>query len=147
MAFKSRDEEHLDLLAIFHYVMAGLNVLGVCAGGVYVVVGLALAAGGVSQQGGPDSGSMMLVGGGIAAVGLFVTALIGVWTFLTFLAGRKLAKRQGRIFIMVIAALQLLSIPMGTILGIFTLVVLSRPSVVAMFEGHGNDEWRSLKAE
>ena len=35
---------------------------------------------------------------------------------------------------MVIAALECLSVPLGTLLGVFTLVVLSRPSVRDSFD-------------
>lgn len=69
----------------------------------------------------------------IAGVGSAFALLGWIFAVLVAVAGRKLAKRRGRTFCMVIAALCCLMVPFGTILGVFTLVVLSRPSVQALF--------------
>jgi hypothetical protein len=64
-----------------------------------------------------------------------VLALMGwVFAFLVFLAGRKLASHRSRTFCIVIAALCCILVPLGTLLGVFTLVVLSRQSVQALFD-------------
>jgi hypothetical protein len=145
MAPKTQDEEHLDVLAIFYYVIAGLNALGFCLTGIYGVVGIVMAVAGATQATGGERDGLMLIGGGITVFAFAMAIFIGVLSWLIYLAGRKLNKRQGRTYIMVIAAFMLLSVPFGTILGIFTLVILSRPSVVALFESHRDDPWRSAK--
>jgi hypothetical protein len=64
-----------------------------------------------------------------------VLALMGwIFAFLVFLAGRKLAAHRSRTFCIVIAALCCMMVPLGTLLGVFTLVVLSRQSVQALFD-------------
>src|SRR5438128_6559299 len=50
------------------------------------------------------------------------------------IAGRSLSRREGYSFALVIACIECLFIPFGTILGVFTIVVLSRESVKASFE-------------
>ena len=53
---------------------------------------------------------------------------------LTFAAGRRLRVLRSRRFVVVAAAINCIAFPFGTILGVFTLVVLNRESVRAMFE-------------
>jgi hypothetical protein len=60
--------------------------------------------------------------------------LIG-WTFgiLNILSGRRIAQRRSRVFTMVIAAINCISFPLGTALGVFTIIVLSKDSVKAVY--------------
>ena len=51
------------------------------------------------------------------------------------LAGRYLLQRTHYTFCLVVAAIACLLMPFGTALGIFTIIVLMRPSVREMFEG------------
>jgi len=65
---------------------------------------------------------------------LIVGFLVLFATVLNFLSARYLAKRRKKTFSIVVAALNCLSLPLGTILGVFTIVVLSRPSVEAIYQ-------------
>jgi hypothetical protein len=51
------------------------------------------------------------------------------------MAGRCLSRRKGYSFALVMACVECLFVPFGTILGVFTIVVLSRESVRALFSG------------
>jgi hypothetical protein len=51
----------------------------------------------------------------------------------TFISGRYLAKRRKRTFSYVMAAILCAFMPFGTILGVFTLIVLGRDSVQKMY--------------
>src|SRR5205085_6217274 len=61
--------------------------------------------------------------------------ILGGWTIaaLMAVAGRFLARRQRRVYCLVVAALECLWTPFGTVLGILTLLVLIRPSVIELF--------------
>jgi hypothetical protein len=126
-----QDEQHLNLLSLFHYVVAGVTALFACFGLIYVVLGVLM----VTQQldkGQPPPAAMgwlFLAFGGVFALGGWVVAA------LTAIAGLRLKQRRSRVFCMVVAAIQCLNMPLGLILGVFTLVVLSRPTVIAMFDG------------
>lgn len=63
--------------------------------------------------------------------------LLGGWTLAicTLIAGRALAKQRRRTFAIVIAAINCMMVPLGTVLGVFTLVVLLRESVRVRFDG------------
>ncbi len=49
-------------------------------------------------------------------------------------AGYYLSKRQHYTFCLVMAGVECIFIPFGTVLGIFTIIVLARPVVKALFE-------------
>ena len=126
----STDQEQLQLLSIFHYVVGGLMALVACIPFIHFFIGLALAAGWLDKPE-PD----------VAPVGIILMLIAGLfivcgWTLavLMIVAGRFLAKRRHRTFCIVVAAIACLFMPFGTILGVFTIVVLMRDSVQALFE-------------
>jgi len=93
-------------------------------------MGIAMVTGRFDQPGNefpPVVGWMMIVMGS--------AFIVGGWTLasLVFAAGRCLARRRRRMFCMVIAGIMCVFSPFGTILGVFTIVVLVRPSVRALF--------------
>ncbi len=65
-------------------------------------------------------------------VGL-VLSLTG--TICLLLAGYWLRRYRNRVFIFIVAGLSCLSMPYGTVLGIFTFVVLRRPVAEQLFAG------------
>ncbi len=50
------------------------------------------------------------------------------------IAGRCLSRRRCYSFALVMACIECLFVPFGTILGVFTIIALSRESVKAFFE-------------
>jgi hypothetical protein len=137
-----RDAEHLKLLGIFHYVMAGLSCLGLVFGGIYVAMGfvmkntLAHAAAhspaGSTPPPAAMADTMMWFMVGYGAIAGIISLLFVVGYFLT---ARYLAQRRYRSFCLVIAGISCLVIPFGTVLGIFTILVLCRPTVERLFAG------------
>jgi hypothetical protein len=127
----SPDDQHIKLLAIFYYVAAGLSLFGACFGLVYVGIGAAML--GAPVETAPGEPSVGAVGGVMIGVGALVLGLSFLSGLLQFLTARYLGQRTHRIFCLVIAGINCLSVPLGTILGIFTIVVLVRPSVIAQF--------------
>lgn len=57
------------------------------------------------------------------------------WVFgvLNWIAAKRIEERKGSTFVQVIAAFNLLFQPFGLILGVFTLIVLNRPTVKDAF--------------
>jgi hypothetical protein len=130
----NQDLEHLRLLAIFHYVLAGIVALVACVPMIHLAFGLVfLFAPEVFQD--PSGG-----GPPPLLFGLLFTILPGViillgWTLALclFLAGRFLARYRHHTFCLVVAGVGCLFMPLGTVLGVFTIIVLIRPSVEALF--------------
>jgi uncharacterized membrane protein len=129
----SQDAEHLRLLSIFHYVVAAMMALWGCFPIIHVVVGAFMAFSKLppGKAGEPSPALFgwlfMLVGGAFVLVG---------WTLAvcTFLAGRNLAKRRRHLFCIVVAGIMAATcMPFGTVLGVFTIIVLMRPTVKEAF--------------
>jgi len=130
----NQDKEHLQLLAIFHYVVAGLAALLSFFPLLYTTVGtiFIFAARHGTAKPGEDLPPEFL--GWIFAVLGALLFLIGIAMAICILiAGRSLALRKRYSFAFVMACIECLFIPFGTILGVFTIVVLSRESVRALF--------------
>jgi hypothetical protein len=129
-----RDNEQLKLLAIFHYVVAGLGALCSLFPLIYTAVGVIFifAARHGTAKPGEELPPEFL--GWIFAVLGSVMFVIGIaMTIFILIAGRSLALRKRHSFALVIACIECLFIPFGTILGVFTIVVLSRESVRTLF--------------
>ena len=130
----NQDREHLQLLAIFHYVVAGLAALF----SFFRYFTQRSAPSSYSPRGtaqrnlGEDLPPEFL--GWIFAVLGSVLFLIGIAMAICILiASRSLALRKRYSFALVMACIECLFIPFGTILGVFTIVVLSRKSVRGLF--------------
>jgi hypothetical protein len=78
---------------------------------------------------------------------LFATILTVIFVFAAgialcqFLAGYWLTHHKNRTFCQVIAALSCLAIPYGTVLGIFTFMVLGRAEAKNLFAAAGHPSW------
>ena len=130
----NRDEEHLQLLAIFHYVVAGLAALFSFFPLLYTTVGgiFIFAARHGTAKPGEELPPEFL--GWIFAVIGSVLFLIGITMAICILiAGRSLALRKRYSFALVMACIECLFVPFGTILGVFAIIALSRESVRGLF--------------
>ncbi len=66
-------------------------------------------------------------------VGAMAISLGWTLALLVLIAGRQLAARRRYTYCLVVAGLECLFMPFGTVLGVFTILVLARPSVKALF--------------
>jgi hypothetical protein len=130
------DEEHLRLLSLGHYITGGLTILFASMFIFHLVFFAVIASdpqfaskAGAAQAGAPDDAFRVF---GVV-LGVFILA---GWTFggLTIYAGRCIKRRTKRGLCLVVACLNLLLIPVGTILGVASIMVLSRSSVKAAYE-------------
>ncbi len=126
------DQEHLRLLSIFHYVVAGCAAIFACLPLIHLAIGLAFLSGKIDGTQGPENAGR-LVGGFL--VGIASVFLLFGWTLVGFLvlAGRSLAQHRRYTFCLVMAAISCAFMPFGTVLGVFTLIVLLRPGVKELF--------------
>jgi len=132
------DQEHLRLLSIAYLVMAACNAFFSLFGLLYAFMGVAMTSfiGSIPERPGqappPEFFGWFF---GLFGLGMFTILMtVGV---LKFIVSRRLKQRRSRVFCMVVAALSCLSIPYGTMLGVFTFLVLGRRSVTRLFEGEG----------
>jgi len=128
----NQDEEHLKLLSIFHYVVGGLAGLFACFPIIHLIIGIVMLAGGfqdASGQGPPRAIGLIFV-----IMALFIMTLGWTLAVCLIVSGRQLAKRKRYTFCFVLACISCIFIPFGTVLGVFTIMVLMRPSVKNIFE-------------
>jgi len=127
-----QDLEHLRLLSIFHYVVGGIAGLFACFPCIHLVVGIVLVSGGI-QPGPHQQPPPAFLGWLFIALG--ATFIIVGWTVavLILLAGRFLAHYSHYMFCFVVAMIECLFMPFGTVLGVFSIIVLMRPSVKSIF--------------
>lgn len=77
-----------------------------------------------------------------AALYGFLALVILAALVCNILAARHLARRANHTFTMVVAGLNCFQIPFGTALGVFTIIVLNRPSVRSAYPAPGNGPTR-----
>ena len=131
---RKTDAEHLKLLAIFHYVLAGLTVLGL---GFLIMHWFFMSsifdnpAMWQNTKGPPPPKEFFAIFKwfylfmGTMAVGMGVANLISGWC---------IQQRRAKVFSLVVAGINCLGFPFGTTLGVFTFVVLLRETVAEAYQ-------------
>jgi hypothetical protein len=129
----NRDREQLKLLSIFHYVVGGIAIFFSLISLPYLWIGaylLYLPETMPSTDGNPAPTEIGLFFLGIGIVFLLIFLSLAICMILS---GRFLAKRSRYWFSFVIAGVECLFTPFGTMLGIFTIIVLLRTSVKSLY--------------
>ena len=127
----NQDDEQLHLLSVFHYVLAGICALVSLFPLIYFGMGLAMMAGMGADK--PGEFAPVFAGCFVAGLGGLFLVFAVAYALALFLAARFLAERRRHTFCVVVAAISCSFTPLGTVLGVFTLVVLFRPSVKLLF--------------
>ena len=131
------DEEHLKMLSIGYMVSAGVSAFYSLFGLIYVLMGIMMSAtfSRLPQTSANPAGAPppAFVGWIFALIrsAFFLFALIV--TAARFRAAWCIKHRKSRVFCMVIAGIGCLEFPYGTVLGVFSFLVLGRASVVQLF--------------
>lgn len=134
MALVDRDDEHLKILAICYVAWAawtsltGLFALVFVAMGIFVTM-IPLPNSTRNGQPPPDWFGWMFAGIGIVLL-IFALGMAA----LSYFCGRFLRQRRHPVYCMIVACLNCLSMPFGTVLGVATIVVLQREEVRRLFE-------------
>ena len=133
------DLKHLRLLSIFYYVFAGFSLLGGLLNILIFSFIRNIMLEEIASQPDVDEAEVEQIIE-MATTILFVTEVFSVClsclaAILSFLAARFLVRHVHRTFCLVIAFLACLNMPLGTILGVFTIAVLGRDSVKQLFAG------------
>ena len=134
----NQDLEHLRMLSIFHYVMGGIGALAATFPCIHLTIGILLVVApeslGTGNQGPPPA----FLGWMFVIVAAFMILVGWTMAICVVLAGRSLARQTRYGFCFAVGCILCLFMPLGTILGVFTLIVLSRDSVKQLFEGVRN---------
>jgi hypothetical protein len=128
-----RDREHLKLLAIFHFVFAGLAFLGIGFLGVHYAIMHTVFSNPDMWKSQPQTMPPKAFLDAFIWFYLFMGLIFLMALVLNVLSGLFLWQRRNRLFSFIIAGLNCLQVPFGTALGIFTILVLSRDSVRQLY--------------
>jgi hypothetical protein len=126
----NEDQEHLRILSIFYYVVAGISGLFALFPFIHLFAGFAIL--GAEPQG--DLADSRFMGGFFIVIASLAILLGLTYALALVLTGRNLANREHYTFCLVVAGVSCMFAPIGTVLGVFTIVVLMRSSVRELFE-------------
>lgn len=118
----------LKLLSVGYYIQGGIAaVYSLLIGGYLCFLGFIISNS-------PRSGNVPPNMAGFFAVLFGAVVVIGLgYAILQFLAAYWITRHRARTYVFVMAALNCLGIPYGTVLGIFTFMVLQRPAAKQLF--------------
>lgn len=125
----SRNGDHIRTLTIFHYVMAGLYSFSLII--IIIQISIIMAMPAFSSSGYPFNSWML--GVIVFCVLICITLAVG-----NFLSAQKMKSQCGRKFSIAVAAIQCLNAPLGTALGAFTIIVLTKESVIRHYYRENN---------
>ena len=128
------DAEHLKLLSVFHYIVGGILGLISLFPVFHLIFGaFMLFAPHYMEKKEGEIWILQAVGGffmlfaGLLMAGGIALAIASV------MSGRYLSQSRNYTFSFAVAAILCVFMPFGTVLGVFTLIVLSRPSVKTLY--------------
>jgi hypothetical protein len=127
------DADHVRLLAIFHFIGAGLALVG----NLFLFFDFMIIQGVFSnpqmwqnQKMGPPPAQFL-------AMFKWFYVVFGVWLLvsgiLNLISGFFLLGRKHRTFSLVVGGINCVHVPLGTTLGVFTIIVLTRNSVRELY--------------
>jgi hypothetical protein len=130
----NQDEQHLKVLSICHYVYAGLMAVFSCFPLFYVGLGAMFLGGGPPGTQNPRDAPPAELGMLFVVIGLIGFAILLVTAVAVAVVGRFLTQRRNWLFCIIVSGIACMNVPLGTLLGVFTILVLLRPTVKEMFE-------------
>jgi hypothetical protein len=126
------DVEHLRLLRIGYLITGVTSALWSLFPLIHVTMGLFLFFGGFGESEGAEGAKS--AGLFFIFIGLSISGFFALSAILKFLTARAIGRRRSRTLCLITAGISSLAIPYGTALGVFSFIVLSRPSVILMFD-------------
>ena len=127
----SETKTHLKLLSLFHYIVGGLMIFFYSFPIIHIFIGSMIVSGTMSA--GASDGPPDQIGWLFIAVGVAIVAFGWTLGATVIYAGRCLRSRKRWLFCLVVACLSMFFMPMGTVLGIFTVIVLVKEEVKEAF--------------
>jgi hypothetical protein len=129
-----KERQYLGWLAYGFYAMSALFILFALFSVVFLVFGVLFLTTDVLEEAGNPEHAAYVFGALNILVSLLFFAGGAVLAFLTFRMGRNLQRRENYKFCLIAAIVICLFSPFGLILGILTIVVLTREPVRDLFE-------------
>ena len=127
------DQQQIKLLSIFHYIVGGFTALFSCLPFLHIAIGIAMLSGAFDGDGSAEAPPKVFAWLFILMPAVFV-ACGWALSICIIIAGRKLSRFRNRLFCLVIAGIECILMPFGTVLGVFTIIILMKDSVRELFQ-------------
>jgi hypothetical protein len=128
---QNMDDQNMRTLVLLHKIYAGIIGVGACCLSGYLVLIGGIMGFAATQTRDPAPA----VAGGIAGFfWLCIVAIVVGSAVLQWLAAKWLEGRRNWIGIVIISAINCLNAPLGIALGIFTLIVITKPHIKDQFQ-------------
>jgi len=128
------DADHLNLLSIFHFVAAGLGLLGL----LFLLGHYAILHTVFSNPNLWKNQNQPVPPPELFAMLKWFYLIFAIWFvgsgILNLLSGLFIRARKHHTFSLIVSGINCLHIPLGTVLGVFTMIVLLRDSVRELYE-------------
>ena len=131
----NQDIEQIKIISIFHFVVAAIAGLFACFPIFHLLMGISMLTGSFFQGETPTGMPFPFSLFGLMFTLIPAAIILLGWAFAIGLgiSGYFLLKKQHYLFCMVMAGISCVFTPFGTVLGVFTIVILMRPSVKELF--------------
>jgi hypothetical protein len=133
------DLEQLKLLGVFHYVVGGLSALFSCMFLIHLSIGLFVLLRPESMSGPEGDLPPEFIGYLFTFVGGLFFLLGIAFSGSVIYSGILLRKQKKYLFSFVMGCIECIFLPFGTVLGIFTIIVLSKESVKRIYAPNTSD--------
>jgi len=128
------DQKHLQLISTFHYVVGGILVFFACMPLIHFSVGIAIMSGALDGANNANQGPPVFFGAIFAVMGALFFIIGQALAWLIIYSGKQIKKREHYTFSFVLACVMCMFMPLGTILGIFTIILLSKESIKQLYK-------------
>jgi hypothetical protein len=125
----NQDEHYLNLLGISHYVVGSMTAFFACFPIIHLIIGITLVSGKFDGGNAPPPvfGWLFIIAASVFILLGWATAAIMIF------AGRRLRQRRSHTFCFVLACFECVIFPFGTVLGVFSIIHLSKDSVRQLY--------------
>ena len=131
-------QRQLRTLAILHYIWGGLNIAGgIALIIIYTSVGIGMVAAG-AIHGEPDQIALGIFAGVFIMFAFTLGFFIIASAVLSIVSASLMLKRKNRVFSIVIAGTECANAPLGVLLGVFTIVILSKPELRELYNANNS---------
>jgi hypothetical protein len=132
----NQDANYLKILSVFHFIVAGIAGLFACFPIFHLTMDLSMLTGEFfPKEAGAEFPFPFSMFGLMFTLIPAAIILLG-WAFAIALAvsGYFLLRKQHQLFCLIMAGISCIFMPFGTVLGVFTIVVLMQPDIKKQFD-------------
>jgi len=133
---RAKDEKHLDQLSLGFKIYAAVNALFSSFPIIHLVIGIMMVSG--AMDGGKDAPPPFIGWFFIVFASVFILFGYAV-SICNWYAGRFIKERRNYTFCFVMSCINCMFMPLGTVLGIFSIIVLVRDSVKEIFKQNSGE--------